>query len=255
MSSFDVTIDSSQARALLTLDFTGVGSATVYRNDPDGSRSPVRDAEPVVMDGPVALVDDECPLDEVIDWIAIDTTDFTNTLASSPVTIPSTDRIWLKHPGKPALNINLVPAEPPERHYAMAAATLTAMGRRHPIVITDGRRKAATSSLSLRTSTLAEAAALRAILDDGTPLLLQAPAGFDLGSVWIQPLDLSEKWIVRYLPNTRRLWALEFAIVDRPAGMSMVSIAGSWQYWQAQFSSWDEMRDQYPTWQEAQNAL
>lgn len=254
-ASLSVTVDETHARALLTLDWDGVGSATIVRTGPDGRKEPVRDAEPLVLDGdPVTVADYEAPLDVPVTWTATATEDGA-TLTSDPATVGSAGRIWLKHPGRPALNVTLIPAEPPERKYELNASVTPMIGRKFPIALTDGRRQAPTSALALRTETLAEADALGAVLDDGSPLLLQAPAEFGIGSVWIQPLGLSEKWIIRYLADPRRLWNLEFATIDRPAGMSMTAIAGSWQYWQALYASWDEMHADYETWADAENAV
>jgi hypothetical protein len=255
MSSLTATVDPSQARVLLSLDWPEVSSATITRTDPDGRRVPVRDAEPLVTSpAPASVADIEAPLDVAVSYTAADTADATSTLSSAVVLVPANGRIWLKHPGKPDLNLTLVPAETPERRYDLDASVMPAMGRRHPVVVSSGRRQAPASSLSLRTGTLGEATALRELLDDGTPLLLQGPDGFDLGSVWVQPLGLTERWIVRYLPDTHRLWQLEYVTVDRPAGMSMVSIAGSWRYWQALYDSWAEMRVDYTTWRQAQDS-
>ena len=246
--------DDSRARVVLTLEWAGVDSARVVRNDQDGRAVPVRDAEPLALDGLATVEDIEVPLDLYVTYTATDITPGGASLTSGPVMISSKGRVWLKHPGKPALNVTLVPAAPPERRRELDVSVIPALGRRYPVTVSGGRRRAAEFSLSLRTATLGEAAALRAILDDGMPLLLQAPDGFDLGSMWIQPMALREQWIVRYLPDTKRLWELECVTVDRPAGMSMVSIAGSWQYWQAKYSSWAELRADYPTWREAQDA-
>ena len=256
MSSLAVTADDSRARVLLTLDWPGVDSARIVRNDPNGRQVPVRDAEPLALAGSTGSVEDiEVPLGVYVTYTATDITPGGASITSSPVMISPMGRIWLKHPGKPSLNLTLVPAAAPERRRELDVSVMPAMGRRYPVAVTAGRRRAAEFSLSLRTATLGEAAGLRAILDDGSPLLLQGPPEFDLGSEWIQPMSLREQWIVRYLPNTRRLWELECVTVDRPEGMSMISIAGSWRYWQAQYESWAAMRADYPTWREAQDAV
>jgi hypothetical protein len=245
--------DDSRARVVLTLEWAGVDSARIVRNDPDGRTVPVRDAEPLAVPGTVE--DIEVPLGAEVSYTATDITPGGASLTSATVQIDARGRVWLKHPGKPDLNLTLVPAAAPERRRELDVSVMPALGRRYPVAVTAGRRRAPEFSLSLRTATLGEASGLRAILDDGSPLLLQGPPEFDLGSEWIQPMALREQWIVRYLPSTRRLWELECVTVDRPAGMSMVSIAGSWRYWQAQYSSWAEMRADYATWREAQDAV
>ena len=245
--------DDSRARVLLTLEFAGVASARIVRNDPDGRAVPVRDAEPLAVPGTVE--DIEVPLGVDVSYTATDITPGGASLTSATVQIDARGRVWLKHPGKPTLNLTLVPATAPERRRELDVSVMPALGRRFPVAVTSGRRRAPEFSLSLRTATLGEADGLRAILDDGSPLLLQGPPEFDLGSEWIQPMSLREQWIVRYLPSTRRIWELECVTVDRPAGMSMVSIAGSWRYWQAQYSSWAQLRADYPAWREAQDAV
>lgn len=254
MSALTATVDAVGARVLLTLDWD-VPSATIYRVDPDGRHVPVRGAEPAVpVAATVSLADSEAPLDVAVRYQAVATADGT-TLDSAYVTVPSNGLVWLRHPGKPQLDQSIVPAEPPERSRELNATAHAAIGRRYPLTISDGRRKAATFTLKLRTRTLGEAQGLRALLDDGSALLLQAPDGMDIGSIYVQPMNVTEAWIVRYLPHTQRLWTVDMVQTDRPVGLSLTGVKqGTWAWGMANFESWAAARAVYPTWRELKAA-
>lgn len=244
------TVDSVHAKAVLTLDWTGA-SATIRRVDPDGRRVPVRDAEPAVLVTDTVTVDDqEAPLDVEVYYEATDSDDGT-VITSTPITVPSSGQVWLKHPGRPSLNQVITPTAPPERTRELEVTAHTILGRRHPVTISGGRRRAPVGKLELRTRTLGEAGALRDLLDDGSVLLLQGPDGFDLGSTWIQPMNLSEKWLVRYLGDTYRLWSLDYVTTDRPAGLSLRGITeGTYAWAAANFESYAAALLAYPTYAE-----
>lgn len=83
---------------------------------------------------------------------------------------------WLVHPGKPSLSIPLPRVRQMDtRTAAVNKGIFTPYGRTTPVIVTDGQRKAATTSIVVRTGTTDELDALYAILDDCTTLLLNIP--------------------------------------------------------------------------------
>jgi hypothetical protein len=247
MTALTLLADIDAAKVTVTLEWA-VARAFIVRVTPDGRSVPVRNAEPATLTaGTVVLDDFECPLDTVVYYVAR-SLESEDTVTSADVTLASDARMWLKHPGRPVLNINIVLALTPDRARELAATIQPALGRRNVVSVTDGRRHGPTAELTLRTTTIAQANALRTILDDGSPLLLQAPDGYDIGSVWIQPMEFGEKWLIRYLPDERRVWTLSFATVDRPAGLAFNAAINTWGGVVANFESWAALIAEYDTW-------
>jgi len=122
----------------------------------------------------------------------------------------------------PSLSTPVEPVGPlEERVRAVTQAVMQPLGRRYPIVVTDGRRKSISSSLSLRTRTPAEASALAAIADDATPLLIDVPAHLGLGITheYIALGDLRERaFMPDYGPDPWRIFVASYVVVGRPAG-------------------------------------
>src|SRR6187549_3309934 len=89
-------------RVLIQLTYTGQTSATIVRNDPDGTTTPVRLADPAALDGAGSWVGYDYE-----SWFGASTTYTADTLGgsltSSAMTLSVPD-IWLRHPGVPALS-------------------------------------------------------------------------------------------------------------------------------------------------------
>ncbi len=90
-----------------------------------------------------------------------------------------------------------------------------------PHVAHDGQRKADTFTLVLRTDGQTELDALKAILSDLSPLLLNVPADtgwVDLSTAYIAVGDLSRANPGGFLAFQQRFWSLPCSVVDRPTG-------------------------------------
>lgn len=208
-------------RILVQLEYTGATSATIVRNDPDGTQTPVRLAEPAALDGSGSVV-----LYDYESWFGGSTTytatTTTGTATSTTVTLDVAD-IWLRHPGVPSLSqkVDFQGEGNPTR--PVTQAVLEPLGRANPIVVSDGQRKSKRGDLTLRTKNDAEHTALLALVDDVTPLLLDIPAsynyGADLRHQYLAIGDLTQKRLMEdYYPHPWRIWNAPYIVVGRPAG-------------------------------------
>lgn len=208
-------------RVLLQLTYTGQTSATIVRNDPDGSQTPVRLAEPVTLDGSGSAV-----LYDYESWFGASTT-YTATTAggiitSSAMTLDVPD-IWLRHPGVPSLSQKVDFQGEGEPTRPVMQAVLEPLGRITPIVISDGQRKSKRGDITIRTKNDGEHDALTALLDDVTPLLLDIPPsagyGADLRHQYLAIGDLTmRRRMPDYYPDSNRIWNAPYIVVGRPAG-------------------------------------
>lgn len=208
-------------RILLELTYTGQTEATIVRNDPDGSTTPVRLAEPAALDGSGQWVGFDYE-----SWFGSDTSYTATTVAGSisslTVQLNATD-IWLRHPGIPALSQMVDFQGEGEPVRPVVQAVLEPLGRSTPVVVTDGIRKSKRGDLTIRTANDTEAAGLLGLLEDVTPLLLDVPPGkefgLDLVHQYLAIGDLSMKRRIEgYYPDPNRIWNAPYIVVGRPAG-------------------------------------
>lgn len=208
-------------RVLLALTYTGQTSATIVRNDPDGSQTPVRLAEPATLDGSGSWVGYDYE-----SWFGSSTTYTATTgagsITSSAMTLSVAD-VWLRHPGVPALSclVDFQGDGTPVR--SVVQAVLEPLGRTNPIVVSDGQRKSKRGEITLRTKSDAEHDALLALVDDVTPLLLDVPPakafGADLTHQYLAIGDLTQSRLrPDYYPHPWRIWTAPYIVVGRPAG-------------------------------------
>jgi hypothetical protein len=137
------------------------------------------------------------------------------TLHSSALSVPR-DAV-LTHPGL-NLSVRVWVEAQPEITKAMPSSTFAIIGRRNPVVITDPQRKSDTGSLTFVAETLEERDRLLAMLDDGSPLLLRAPALYGHPPLWWLSFgDVKETPMTGYAGNTLRRLSADFTQVDRPS--------------------------------------
>lgn len=208
-------------RVLLNLTYTGQTSATIVRNDPDGSQTPVRLAEPATLDGTGSWVGYDYE-----SWFGASTTYTATTgagsLTSSAVTL-SVNAVWLRHPGIPSLSQPLDFHGEGDPVRAVNQAVLQPLGRATPVVVSDGQRKAKTGTLIVWTHSDTEHANFLGLVDDLSVLLLDVPPswmfGADLTHQYLSIGDLQmQRRIEGYYVDPNRIWTAPYAVVGRPAG-------------------------------------
>jgi len=219
------TVEASNSPPRVRLDVADTGAPSITtvnitRLDPNGETVPVRtpDGNPLTLNSNAGLLYDyEMPYGAAVTYSSQETPGNVTT----PVTVPET-RIWLVHPGVPAVSMPVTVASFGERTRSAKQGVFYPMGRATPVVITDGARKSAESTLELSTRTLQELTDFEELTQDSGILLLNVPAGLGWGvtTSYISVGDITETRLMDYAGEPRRYLTLPFVTVDRPAGGS-----------------------------------
>jgi hypothetical protein len=215
-------------------------TATVERVDATGYVTAVRGAERATLVVGAWVGDDfEAPLDVAFYYRATSADRPGEQLTSATYSIASGGSTWLKHPGKPFLNSKVTVGAAPSLTRPVAQGVFDVLGRSAPVAVTM-RRNSARGELSLVTATDNERYVLLSLIDDGSPLYLQTPAGFGIGNVYVAVGEVAENRIGGLGAVTDRLWSLPFTVIDRPIGPLI-----------ATGNSWNDLLGAYPTWSQA----
>ena len=211
------TVDA-YTRIRLDLYWPDVRTATITRLDADGTTSPVRNAEPLLLNTAAVLYDHEAPLGRPCIYRASPTGDSSVYLDSDPVTVDSTVP-WLKHPFKPALSRPVHISSIGPRSLPARRGVARPLDRPDPIVVHQPRATDA-GVLAIQTDgTWAENDAIRALLADGAPLLLQQPTSYGEAQLYIS-IDtaglglLDDEFALMFNRNI----TLPFDVTGRPPG-------------------------------------
>lgn len=223
-------------------------AATIRRvNVTQGSVSTVRNAEPATLvAGGWVGADYEAPTDDTFYYYASSTDAPGFILATQSMILPSNGVTWLKHPGRPSLNTTVRVGVAPNVTRPVSQGVFEVLGRQMPVAVSM-RRSMFRGDLQLVTFDETERNALLLLLDDGTPLLLQAPSGYGIGNVYISVGDVSEERATGVGSEWARRWTLPFVVVDRPAGAAL-AVGNTWSDVLSAYASWDAMRIAEGTW-------
>lgn len=210
------------------------GPVRITRRDPDKSR-PVRGVDPQTYTaGTVANVYDyEAPFGVPVTYELVGSTRRDHVTAG-PVTLNpsawypndqgwSTDRgaCWLRHLTKPPLSMPIDLSNSDALTFTQTRSVAEVLNRRDHVVLSDARRKAATTTLDIRVWSLEEGQALRELLADNTAVLLSVPAAERWGFTnhYVTCGDLTEERLVQeWAPFEYRVFHLPVEEVERPAG-------------------------------------
>lgn len=214
------TID---ARTAVRLDvyWPGVRTATITRYDYDGTSSPVRNAEPLQLLTQAVVYDHEAPLDRTCTYRLSSVEADGVTLDSDPVYVSSAGRSWLKHPFKSYLSRAVHLQTMPSRNLPARRGIAVPIDRADPIVVHQLRVNDEGTFTIQTDGTWQENDALRALLADGAPLLLQQTGVLGEGNLY-----MSVDTVGLALPNEkqgtswRRNLTLPFIEIARPPGMA-----------------------------------
>ena len=247
------TVQSTYGRVLLQLNWPGVTSATISRINADLSTVVLRDADPIATPGGVATVfDNEAPLDQTLIYLANDVA--TNApRTSDPVVVPSDpswvgSMMWLTHPTSPALSMLIAVTGIGAQTRSGRNGILQILGSPLPVAISDVRVLTG-GSLTALTTTTADAAALRALLADGSPLLMRPPGA------WATPPwqyvifgDVTETNASGVGPAADITWTMPYTVVAPPAGQSAGSVGATWADAIAAYPTWSDLIGGEATW-------
>ena len=196
----------------------GETSTTITRLDPDGILRTVRtsDGAPLPISGGVALVYDyEAPYGAPVQFSSLESP----ATVSVQVSVDVAD-VWLIHPGLPALSQPVSVASLDSRTRRVQRGVFYPMGRKYPVVQTDGQRKAAESVIELRLDSLEELNSIEALVDDAGVLLLNVPAslGWGIDTCYISVGDIEESRLIDYAADEHRYYAMPYQVVAAPVG-------------------------------------
>lgn len=126
---------------------------------------------------------------------------------------------WLRHLGIPSLNMPCIVQSIGDLSNPGRVSVYEPHGRKHPVVVHDVR-SSRRGTVRLMTRSADESARMRAISDDGAPLLLQLPnaRAVDFDDCYMAVHDLAETKIIEGSSSPTRIWTFSFTEVDRPAG-------------------------------------
>lgn len=241
-----------QAGGFVQLDATGLGvitQANLYRIDSAGNEALVRNGDPIAVAGGIFGTQDyEAPLDELLTW-EVRNTGTGAVITSTTGTLPSvTDRAWLGSPGKPSLNVTVLPARFVPKTRRARSATFDVIGRTRPVG-QSLRRGGDQGDLIVRFNTHAAYEAVQALLDDGSALLLRGPATWPtMGARYIQIGDIEYEPVTRVLTDERSTLSLPWVEVDRPAGLAQAGLGFRWADVIATYPTWADVMAANPTW-------
>lgn len=242
-----MSLDLTATGATVEILFDGgsADAATIWRSTAGGSRQVVRGADAADTSGGVLyVVDDEAPFGqtvyyEAVGWIA----DAEDSRESSSITLDVTD-VWLKAPGRADKSraVDLAWFDFAETLPARRGV-FDVIGARHPVVVSD-TRGGRVCSLTISTTTAAEASAILALVNSAPTILFEPPVGHQIQRGYFAIGDVTAS-VESHSPGEHiTTWTLPLVEVAAPSGGSATVTA-----------TWADLVDAYPgTWQDIVDA-
>lgn len=199
-------------RVRVEITYAGGPTVNVTRAGADGVAVPVRTGEPAdTSTGSAILYDYEAPYNQAVVYQAgVTTAGVTLTVGQS----------WLIHAGIPSLSQPILPLGPiGDESKESTAGAHQVIGRRDPIIITDGTRKAPVFPLTVMTVTEDDEHGFDELILDTSPLLLQIVQVGESRRVyrWV-----SAGAVVMSAPGAfgdpTRVWSMVCVEIGRPVG-------------------------------------
>lgn len=163
---------------------------------------------------------------------------------------------WAIHPTTPALSFRLDQATPNAAGVRSLASVSrdasdvphAVLGSPYRVFTKTGPRNAPTTQLELTTVTSLEAAAVRAAVNDLTPLLLRIPAAWawDFESGYYRIGQVDEARVLQYGAEPARIFTLPLERVQAPAGTQQPE--RTWVNVLTDFPTWAAVRAAYASW-------
>ena len=237
-------------------------TVSIWRYDESGSRYPVRGYggdwvdTPFSGSGAIVVEDYEVPIGSRVFyrvvWDNLDDPYHSVSLTTRTVNAPriaDPSMVWIKSPGLPGLNRQVMMAENLSWKRAARSAAYPVVGRSRPVVISEVR-SSREGQIKVRVGEVADHNALDALLSSGLPILLQVTPGYAgitdnlylaVGDVEWEP----ESWNAA-VPGW--LWTMDVTEIERPAGGIQGSAGRTWQDIADSHATWREVSEQYGSW-------
>ena len=189
--------------------FDGSSSYSEWEGEPHNSASQ--------MAAVTTVVDYEVPLDVPFYYEVSAPNQPSFILIMEPVTVGSLDRTWLSHPDV-GIPINVIVAAEPGGTRSIDRGVFHVIGRARPIAVTGGVRRTVEASMEIHTFSFGDRDRIWAMMQDGQPLLLRAPARLGHGpGEWLSIGDVELKAHSHGAWEGPRTFSFDYHVVDPPA--------------------------------------
>lgn len=256
----EVTSVDATASVTVTMRELTVGNTiSVWRVFEDGSRTLVRGVDGLIeaatLTSDVLVIEDyEAPLGvpvyyyaEMKSGAAVTGSRTTDTVTLTP---GDSNYSWLKDPGNPQRNLQVMVAAPPAWERPIQQAGYQVRGRSNTVTHSDVRG-GLEGALVVWTQSDAEAAGLDWILSSGNTLLWQVVPGVHEADMYVSVGKVSLPRAVPRADEEWREWTLPLVQEDMPVAVGVAGSAGrTWQDIAAEFDTWADVRDAYATWED-----
>lgn len=212
--------DTTYARVRVDLSWPGVRYATITRTHADGSSYQVRGGDPATMALAWARWDYECPLDQAVTYTATSIDATGATVSTDPVTLVSGNQMWLKNVARPYLNMRVTVAERGDRELPDRRGVLRPPTRPDAIYVNQIRGNDV-GTIAIYCADGATETALRALLADGGPLLLQYPAAKGGESLWLSVGRTPITPKAKIMTDPKKSISLAIESIGRPPGAAL----------------------------------
>lgn len=219
--------DPTNARVRVDLHWPGISTATIQRVHADGTTYQVRGGDPATMCTAWARWDYECPLDQEVTYRATSAERDGSIATSEPVTVSSGGRHWLKSVSRPALNMAITVKDRGTRNQPARAGKVEPPLRPDPIYVYQVRASDK-GTIALYAADQATETAIRSMLADGGPLVLQYPAVAGGESLWLMVDTVGYTPVTRITVDLQRQIDLPFDTVGRPDGAALGDLDSSY---------------------------
>lgn len=164
-------------------------------------------------------IDGECPLDVAVSYTMYATLLTGGYATSQTITLASQGNSWLTHPSTPTVPVPCSPTVTPTLTRKIQQGTFQAIGAKFPTTISASARTAPAGSFTFDCQSFSDRDILLGLLQDGSAMLLRAPADFGYGQgMWLSFADVVEDPKGRPAWNGSRPLTCQFQQVDTPAG-------------------------------------
>lgn len=240
----------------LTLDY----ELSVYREQPDGSRTLVRGTSglidhQVITSNLMIIEDHEAPLNTPVRYdIEIyppgSLTPATRTSDYATVVLADINEAWLKDPGNPQRNTKVLVGKAPDWQRPIDQGTFVIRGRRNKVILS-GLRQGLEGDLAVATRSNEERRALHLLLNSGNTLLWQAVPGMGVDDMYVAVGAVPEARFGALAQDEWRTWTLPLIETDMPVTTAVNGAAGrTWQDVLTVFDTWQDVRSTYATWED-----
>ena len=256
----DISTDDVNAFITVTLrELNTAALITVWRITPDGNRTLVRGVGGLInaatLASDVLVIEDyEAPLGVPVYYYAetklgsiVNGTRTTGTVTLTPGDL---NLCWLKDPGQPQRNLQVMVKAPPAWKRPITQAGYRVRGRSNTVTHSDVRG-GLEGDLVVWTRTDSEAEILTWLLSSGNILLWQIVPGVHESDMYV---SVGEVGLPRAVPRADeewREWTLPLTQADLPVSVGVAGSAGrTWQDILTENATWQAVLDKYATWED-----